>query len=328
MPRLDASKDIVVLLVALLCSCTSSQKELKGIWSEGIVEDGIRLKATKPIDGAVTNLSELNLSSWDARICMTDDELTLYFHSDRPGGKGNYDIFMSKRATLRDAWEEPQNIGSPINTQYDDFGVFISPDGLTLLFCSNRPGGFGLYDIWYSTRANGSEKWDEPKNMGLGINSKYNEIGPSLSPDGLELYFSDYVSFLPRPEGTGQADIWVSTRESAESDWSKAKNIGPAVNSKWNDYGLTLSRDGLFMFFTSNRGDQQWNEDIWFTGRESLSSEWKPPKRFDELINQDSNDKAGWISKDKAAFYFGSDRADGKGSVDLWKIVFEKPLEY
>jgi hypothetical protein len=317
-----------MLLVALLCSCTSNQKELKGIWSEGTVEDSIRLKATKPMNGEVANLSKLNLSSWDARICMTDDELTLYFHSDRPGGKGSYDIFMSKRASIKDEWEEPENIGSPINTQYDDFGVFVSADNLTLYFCSNRPDGYGLYDIWYSTRANGSGKWDEPKNMGPEINSTYNEIGPSLSPDGLDFYFSDYVSYLPRPEGFGQADIWVSARRNAESGWSTAKNIGPAVNSRWNDYGLTLSRDGLLLFFTSNRGDQQWNEDIWFTSRASLSSEWATPKRFNEIINQDSNDKAGWISKDKTVFYYGSDRPDGKGSVDLWKIVFEKPLEY
>jgi len=326
------NKTIAKIVLLCFClffySCTSNKQELKGIWSEEFETNSKNRDDTKIITGEASNLSELNLESWDARICLAYDELTLYFHSDRSGGKGNYDIWVSTRKSTTDEWEEPTNVGSPINTQYEDFGVFISQDNLVLYFCSDRPGGYGLYDIWYSTRKNVSENWSEPINLGSVINSEYNEIGPSLSPNGLEFYFSDYRTFIPRPGGFGQADIWVSTRESIESSWREPKNIGSKVNSKWEDYGLTLSRDGLFLFFTSKRGDNQWNEDIWFSSRDSLLSEWKSPKRFNQTINSDSNDKAGWISKDRKVFYYSSDRNNGKGSIDLWRIVLDKPLEY
>ena len=320
-------KIVVLCFSIIFYSCTSNKQELKGIWSEETEANSISQDDTQDVSGVVSNMSKLNLESWDARICLAYDELTLYFHSDRPDGEGNYDIWVSTRKSTTDEWEEPRNIGAPINTQYEDFGVFISQDNLVLYFCSDRPGGYGLYDIWYSTRKNVSENWNDPINLGSKINSEYNEIGPSVSPDGLEFYFSDYRSFVPRPGGCGQADIWVSTRERIESSWREPKNIGSKVNSKWDDYGLTLSRDGLFLFFTSKRGDYQWNENIWFSSRDSILSEWKSAKKFNQVINSDSNDKAGWISKDRKELYFGSDRSGGKGSIDLWRIVLDRPLE-
>ncbi len=321
-------KIVVLCFSIIFYSCTSNKQELKGIWAEEPEPNSISQDVTKDVSGVVSKLSKLNSESWDARICLSYDELTLYFHSNRPDGKGNYDIWVSTRKSTTDEWEEPRNIGAPINTQYEDFGVFISQDNLTLYFCSDRPGGYGLYDIWYSTRTNITEKWNDPINLGSKINSEYNEIGPSVSPDGLEFYFSDYRSFIPRPGGYGQADIWVSTRESIDSSWREPKNIGSKVNSKWEDYGLILSRDGLFLFFTSKRGDYQGNEDIWFSSRDSLLSEWKTPKKFNQIINGDSNDKAGWLSKDRKEFYYSSDCIGGKGSVDLWRIVLNSPLKY
>ncbi|MHC4595384.1 MAG: protein kinase domain-containing protein [Planctomycetota bacterium] len=120
----------------------------------------------------------------------------------------------------------PSNLGLPVNSASYEAGPCMSTDGLTLFFDSSRPGGEGAGDIWATTRAVVSDPWSDPVNLGPNINSPVWDWGASISDDGLELYFTSV-----RSGGYGDADIYVSTRATAEDDWGTAANLGSTVNS-------------------------------------------------------------------------------------------------
>jgi len=84
--------------------------------------------------------------------------------------------------------------------------VEISDDGLMLVFASERTGGYGSGDLWVTRRKTRNEAWGLPVNLGPKVNTAYGEFYPSISADGLWLYFSDYPT--PRPGGFGDTDIW------------------------------------------------------------------------------------------------------------------------
>jgi Tol biopolymer transport system component len=139
---------------------------------------------------------------------VTADGLELFFLSNRPGGYGGNDIWVSTRATTADAWGTPVNLGPPVNGPAEDVDCWVSPDGLTLLLCSNRPGGFGGLDMWITTRAFRGSAWGSPTNLGPSINTIYSDFITAISPDG-SCYMDDFLG--PRPGGLGQEDIWQAS---------------------------------------------------------------------------------------------------------------------
>ncbi len=90
----------------------------------------------------------VNSSSMDASPFVTADGRVLLFHSDRPGGYGSADLWMSRRDSIDDEWGIPVNLGSTVNSASEDAAPEISPDGFVLLFTSYRPGGYGLHDSY------------------------------------------------------------------------------------------------------------------------------------------------------------------------------------
>ena len=154
----------------------------------------------------------VNSPSGDSEPYVSPDGLELSFSSGRPGGLGGWDIWVSRRATKGDPWEEPINLGSVVNSSAGETWHSISSDGL-LLFLSGdatggllRPGGFGGSDLWVTRRATVSDPWGAPVNLGPIVNSRHHDCCPLISPDGSTLYFSS-----ARPGGLGgpyYGDIW------------------------------------------------------------------------------------------------------------------------
>ena len=157
--------------------------------------------------GEPVNLgSTVNSTASDVCPRISNDGLSLFFESDRPGGYGGRDLWVTTRATLSDTWDPPVNLGPNVNTSDGEVGLDVSDDGLTLIFSSNRPGGSSDYDLWVTTRSSVSDPWGPAVNLGQGINTIYGESGPNISADGLTLYFCDYN--LAKPGGTGGIDMW------------------------------------------------------------------------------------------------------------------------
>jgi len=239
-------------------------------------------------------------SDWGPSI--SSDGLELYFESNRSGGSEQEDLWVSRRATTEEQWGPPINLGSTVNSSAEDGCPSISSDGLKLYFTSARPGGSGGVDLWVSKRATVNELWGTPENLGSIVNSSYNDRYPSISADGLELYFNcnrDWGLYVTRratvdepwgppmlvpgymiwPDisadsrmllfgaeqagGYGSNDIWMSSRATTEDDWGSPVNLGPTVNGPSWDCEPSLSHDGRTLYFTSNRGGGIGGWDTW-----------------------------------------------------------------
>jgi len=159
--------------------------------------------------GEPVNLGSIvNGPDADAEPSISGDGLSLYFHSMRDDGYGITDIYVTTRASKYDEWETPVNLGSTINSSDWDWAPEVQIDGLSLIFGSDRPGGFGDYDIYVSKRPTKDNPWGEPFNLGSAVNTPDQEARPSISADGRVLYF-----YSNRSGGIGGYDIWQASIE-------------------------------------------------------------------------------------------------------------------
>jgi len=192
-----------------------------GRWSDAdvtITRDGRRLffVSNRPVDGGSTarpdtelwvidrqgdgwgtprHLSELS-SPGDEWFPTLTDSGTLYFGSERPGGKGKCDLWRAP--WLGDRFGPPENLGEPINTAEQEIEPWISPDERMLIFSAKgRPEGRGQYDLYVSFRCAG--RWTPPRALEAGVNSAGWDFGPRLSPDGRYLFFTSNRSELAQP---------------------------------------------------------------------------------------------------------------------------------
>jgi len=207
----------------------------------------------------------VNSSAKETIACISADGLELYFEAwNHPGGYGGgWDIWVSRRQTRDDPWSPAVNLGPPINTSSWDGTPSISADGLELYFASNRAGGQGTDDLWVAQRATKDDPWAEPVNLGSTVNSSARECCEKISADSLLLVFSGDCISPYRSGGFGLSDIWVTTRAGKFDAWKAPENLGPLVNSSFQDWGPVISREGDTLYFTSNRPGGYGGDDIW-----------------------------------------------------------------
>jgi outer membrane protein OmpA-like peptidoglycan-associated protein len=148
----------------------------------------------------------INSTYKESSISITKDGNKLYFASERPGGYGGSDIYVCTRDS-KGEWTRVKNLGTTINTGYDEDGPFIDYDGKTLYFSSKGRKGMGGFDIFKSTLLDPERnEWSEPENLGYPINTPDNDIYFVSTPDGKKAYYSS-----TREDGFGYDDIYVIT---------------------------------------------------------------------------------------------------------------------
>jgi beta-lactamase regulating signal transducer with metallopeptidase domain/Tol biopolymer transport system component len=273
-----------------------------------------------PIFGNLTNLGPtVNSSAGEYGPSISADGLSLYFQSNRPGGYGKKDIWVTKRASVSDPWGPPVNLGPIVNSSSYEWGPCISADGLELFFYpSVRPGGFGESDISVTTRKTKADPWGTPVNLGPTVNSSVTEGQPSISADGLSLYYTSWRT------GYGKGDLWVTRRVTTNDPWRPSVNLGPTVNSSSKDTGSSISTDGLLLYFVSDRPGGYGEYDIWVTRRASLSDSWGPPVNLGPTVNSSSSDGGPNISADGSTLFFHSERPGGFGPAGLWQVSLKE----
>ncbi len=143
----------------------------------------------------------INSPYLESSVSVTEDLQTIYFSSNRPGGYGGTDLYMAKWD--RNQWGEPVNVGSKINTEMDEDGVFISANGGHLYFSSNGHAGMGDLDIYRTEIDPETNDWIKPLNLGYPINSVENDIYFVLSGDEKTAYYSSVGL-----ESVGEQDIY------------------------------------------------------------------------------------------------------------------------
>ena len=203
--------------------------------------------ATRPDRGTTFSkavaLSEVNSTSGEGNPCISNDGLTLYFYSARPGGLGSSDVWSASRSSSTGSFGTPTPLAA-INGASEDRFPWISADGLALLFSSTRSGAG---DIYLATRSKPSGDFSPPSSLD-GVNGPTTrEDRAALSNDGLTIYFAS-----DRPGGVGGKDLWMGTRTSAQASFSNFTNL-KALSSTASDIDVSLSRDETELLFASNR---------------------------------------------------------------------------
>lgn len=143
----------------------------------------------------------VNTAKWESQPSISADGKTLYFVSNRNGGFGGMDIWVTQ-LTPNNEWTVPRNLGDKINTPFSEETPFIHPDGKTLYFTSNGHVGMGEKDI-YVTRKDADGNWSEPQNLGYPINTWNDEQGLFVAASGENAYFSS-----DRKGGYGKLDLY------------------------------------------------------------------------------------------------------------------------
>jgi outer membrane protein OmpA-like peptidoglycan-associated protein/tetratricopeptide (TPR) repeat protein len=193
--------------------------------------------------------TNINTYGHDAIIGISPDGNSLLLYRDRDGG----DIYIAK--LKGEEWSRPKSIGSPINSKYMENSASFSYDGRGLYFVSDRPGGYGGKDIYFS-RIDDKGKWSEPINLGAAINTKYDEIGVFMLPDGKTLYFSSKGH-----QTMGGYDIFKTTFDNGK--WSEPKNLGYPINSADNDVFFSISANGRHGYYSSVRAEGMGGQDLY-----------------------------------------------------------------
>jgi hypothetical protein len=257
----------------------------------------------------------------DIAPCVSHDQYSLFFASNRLAGQGRNDLWRCTRAGPDDPWGQAENLGPIVNGTQNDTDPCLSSDGLTLLFASDRPGGEGEFDLWMSTRDSPSDPWGEPVNLGPDINTPSLDCKPSLASDGLTLLFSKW------PGGEGGIDLYMSTREGPSDPWRRAENLGPIVNSPQVDTDACLSADGLTLLFVSNRpgGVGEW--DLWMSTRPSRTAPWGEPWNLGTILNTSALETHPHLSPDGHWLFFSSTRLGSRNLYVAPVLPPEKPEE-
>ena len=197
----------------------------------------------------------LNTAGNEGAQSISSDGRSMYFTAcDRSDGHGRCDIYYSTFDGKR--WAPGINVGSPVNSPYWESQPSISANGKMLFFVSNRPGGMGGMDIWYSIK-NSNGKWQYPINPGKIINTAGDEFSPFIYFNGKTLYFSSNGR-----ESFGGFDIY-STSLNRDSTWCEPVNLGPSVNTPSDETGLVIESTGTRAFFSSTR-DKSKGKDIFY----------------------------------------------------------------
>lgn len=224
----------------------------------------------KPLIGSI------NTNDEEGTPNFTQDFTKMYFTRCVAGKKGKLGCQIYEATLAGEGWDNPTALPIAADSVVVAHPA-ISPDGLTLYFTSDLPGGFGGMDLWKVTRASTSDSWGEPINMGGSINTEGDEMFPYVHSDGT-LYFSS--NGWP---GMGGLDIFRVGKD-AKSE-PLVENMRYPINSSEDDFGITIQKEREEGFFTSRRSGGRGGDDIyWF---------YLPPLEFNLLgVVRDDKDNS------------------------------------
>jgi len=217
------------------------------------------LYLSQGIDGywdEATPIRDINTQYNEGSAIMTKDGKTMFFvRCDSPGGYGSCDIYMAVQ-TKEGSWSNVVNLGAGINSVAWDSQPALSHTEDTLYFASNRNGGFGLSDIYYSVKmAEGG--WTRAYNLGAVVNSRGNEVSPFVHPHYNVLYFSSNGQLLT----FGDFDIYKTYKKKGQ--WIEPLNIGPLVNGKGSEYYFSIDGQSKNLYYARSEESDLKNLDLY-----------------------------------------------------------------
>lgn len=281
-----------------------------------------------PKNYSIINIgSKINSEFDDYAPVLNEKEDEIVFTTRRREGNTNEnvaddnlpyeDVFTTKK--VGENWTVAKNIGTKINTKFNDSNLAVSADSKTLFLYKDEGNG----DIYFSDRQpDGS--WSVPKSLPGAINSTYRESSISISRNGKTIYFAS-----ERPGGLGGSDIYVCTKD-AKGEWRNAKNLGPGINSDLDEDAPFIDYDEQTLFFSSHGRKGMGGYDIFKSKLiNETKNEWSEPENLGYPINTPDDDVFYVSTKDGKRGYYASVRDDGMGYSDIYMITVpeKKPAE-
>ena len=283
-----------------------------------------RVMMNHPVDVRIENIGPLINTEYSEYVPLVSaDESVLIFTSRRKGSTGEKldptgryfeDIYISYKE--KDEWLLPVGIGPNINTDSYDACVGLSSDGSTLItYKANE--SFTGGDLYWSTLE--GDEWQKPVKYGPNINSEYIEPSASLTSNGNILYFSSN-----RPGGYGGLDIYRVVRL-PDGEWSLPLNLGPAINTKYDDDAPFIHPDNTTLYFSSQGHTTMGGYDI-FRSELGEDGVWSDPENLGYPINTTDDDIYFVLSADGKRGYYSSANVGSYGDQDIY--IMHMPYEF
>jgi outer membrane protein OmpA-like peptidoglycan-associated protein len=278
----------------------------------------------QPVNMKAENIgSKVNTAYPEYSPVVTADESQLFFTSRRPettGGKIDSrdnmyfeDIYS---ATKTDSgWANVKNLGAPINTDGHDAVINISVDGQKLFLYKDDNGDGNLY-----TSDLLGDKWSAPVKLNEYINSNKWEGSVSVSADGNVLYFSS-----EREGGFGGKDIYKS-KKLPNGQWGRAMNMGPSINTPYDDDAPFMHPDGVTLYFSSQGHSSMGGYDIFYCTLND-SGNWSKPVNMGYPVNTTDDDIFYFPTADNKHAYYSSFRSAGFGEKDIYMLTLPDKTE-
>lgn len=279
-----------------------------------------------PLEFEIENLGPVINSRFpDYSPVISVDENALFYTSrrlrrdssnagfiDRTTGGYFEDIYVSYR-DRRGQWQEPELLN--LNTQGHNATMNVAPDGQTLYVYRDDDGDGNIYESKLV-----GETWTEPEKMGPTINSSHWETHIAVTADGETAYF-----ISNRPGGLGGRDIW-QVKKLPTGEWSKALNLGPVLNTEYEEDAVFISPDEKTLYFSSQGHTSMGGFDI-FTSVMGEDGQWGAPRNIGYPINTVDDDVFFVTSADGKRGYYSSVREDGYGEKDIYMLSLPEPQE-
>jgi hypothetical protein len=248
-------------------------------------------------------------------VSLPEDGKTIAFQSERRGGHGKLDIWLSRLENGR--WSKPYDPGPGINTASNEADAKLSADGLSMVFIRS-------YDLKESSQVYISHlrhgQWSEGELVPAPVSLPGAlQFGVSLSRDQKRLYFSSN-----RKGGYGGFDHYYSDRKGDQ--WGEPVNLGPVINTAENEADMTVSRDGNAIIFPAKRSDSiNGSTDLYIS--HNVNGAWSPIQNLGPRINTPGTDTCPWLGYDGETLYVSSNWdglvAGQKNSVmSIWQFRY------
>ncbi|MBS1650795.1 MAG: PD40 domain-containing protein [Bacteroidetes bacterium] len=247
------------------------------------------------------------------------DETIMYFTSRREGSSGNKkdannnyleDIYVSNKEN--DIWQEAKNIGPPLNTEVNDACVSLSTDAQHMILF--RTSNDIINGDLMTSALDKNGKWLEPLKLGIEINSQYIETHACFSNDTSEIFFTSN-----RPGGYGGKDIY-RVRKLPNGKWALPFNLGPNINTLYDEESPFLHPDGLTLFFSSRGHNSMGEYDVFKSTFDKENNNFSKAENLGYPINDVGNDLFFTLNINGLKGYYSSIKKDGYGNLDIYEI--------
>ncbi len=275
----------------------------------------------KPISVEIISLgSAINSVYPDYAPVVSSDEKMLIFTSRRKGGTSNdkdfnneyfEDIYVS--FNVDGVWSKAENLGPPVNTKKHEGALHLSADGQELVIY--KPLKMGDF---FATKHLGNNKWSTPEPVFKKLNSDVSETSIAIPASGEFVIFSSN-----RGGGIGDFDLYMS-RKGPGGEWSMPKNLGPIINTEFDEDAPHISADGRTLYFSSRGHLGLGGYDVFKSTYDPVTDTWTEPENLGYPVNTVDDDVYYIPVGDGSKAYYTSVRDNGTGDKDIFLVSYIK----